>query len=121
MINLTRGSVNTFYFTASELKTIASPFFLFVCKSRQTNDVVKFFPTSVSSDERKDTASVNPDVVFDNMPDGFWEYTIYQKSNETDETESGVILERGYINLQPSGNFSYITPANEPDNKFIQP
>lgn len=121
MINLTRGSVNTFYFTASELKTIASPFFLFVCKSRQTNDVVKFFPENVVSDERKDTGSVNPDVVFDNMPDGFWEYTIYQKSNETDETESGVILERGYINLQPSGNFSYITPANEPDNKFIQP
>ena len=121
MINLTRGSVNTFFFTASELKTIASPFFLFVCKSRQTNDVVKFFPDNVISDNRKDTGEVDVDDVFAGSADRFWEYTIYQKTDETDETESGVILERGYINLQQGSNFSYITPANEPDNKFIQP
>ena len=121
MINLTRGSVNTFFFTASELKTIASPFFLFVCKSRQTNDVVKFFPDNVVTDARKDKGEIYPDTIFEGKANGFWAYTVYQKSTNTDETETGVVLERGLINLQPSGNFSYITPANEPDNKFIQP
>lgn len=120
MLHLTKGSTNTIYFTATELATISNPYFLFVFVCRSTNKKVKFVVTNQSTTARVDKGTIVTNDYFSTSDEGFHTYTIYQKATNTDTTESGVILEKGYMYLHPETEFAstFYTGQN---NEFTTP
>ena len=117
MINLVKGQTQRIFFTASELATIPTPYFLFVVKCLSTNKVVKFVAQSVTTTDRSDSCDITTNTNFATANEGYHAYTIYQKSAPNDLTESGVILERGYIRIYPASAFNY-TEYQNPDNTY---
>jgi hypothetical protein len=117
MINLVKGQTQRIFFTATELATIPTPYFLFVVKCLSTNKVVKFVAQSVTTTDRSDSCDITTNTNFATANEGLHAYTIYQKSAPNDLTESGVILERGYIRIYPASAFNY-TEYQNPDNTY---
>ena len=118
MINLTKGLTETIYFTATEKATIDNPFFLFVFIHRVTLDVVKIMGTNDSITGRYDSFAITVNNYFDLKEQGFWEYTIYQKTSNTDFEINGLILEEGFMYLNPAIPFEP-TKYEEQNNNFV--
>jgi hypothetical protein len=118
MINITKGLTETIYFTGTEKATIANPFFLFVFIHRVTGDVVKLMATNQSITGRYDSFAFTVNNYFDLKEDGFWGYTIHQKVSSSDLTVSGLILEEGYMFLNPATPFEP-TKYEEQNNNFV--
>jgi hypothetical protein len=118
MINLTKGLTETIYFTGTEKATIDNPFFLFVFIHRITLDVVKLMATNQSITGRYDKFAFTVNNFFDLKEEGFWSYSIYQKVLVTDFTVAGVVVEDGYMYLNPSTAFEP-TKYEEQNNNFV--
>lgn len=118
MINFTKGNTETIYFTGSEKATIDNPFFLFVFTHRITLDVVKLMATNQSITGRYDSFAFTVNNFFDLKEEGFWSYAIFQKVLSTDFTVSGLIVEEGYMYLNPSIKFEP-TKYEEQNNNFV--
>lgn len=110
MLQLVKNQATEVYFTGTELATIASPYFLFVFTHRVTGEKVKINAANESTNERVDKATLTVDGT-----SGIWVYRIYQKSTHEDETESGVVLEDGYMNLSETvdGPVAYDEQSND--------
>ena len=118
MINLTKGLTQTIYFTGTEKATIANPFFLFVFIHRVTLDVVKLMATNQSITGRYDSFAFTVNNFFNLKEEGFYSYSIYQKVLVTDFTVAGVVVEEGYMFLNPSTAFEP-TKYEEQNNNFV--
>ena len=115
MLNLIKGTEATIYFTATENATITAPRFLFVFVHRGTNEKIVVNLENDNDSNRIDSAVV-PSATFENSTPGMWQYTVRQKSDST-TTETGAILELGYMNLSDSTAFT-MTEYTEQDNTF---
>jgi hypothetical protein len=115
MINLKKGVTSTVYFTGTEKATLTNPRFLFVFLNRGSKVTFKVNVANTSTDARYDKAVINSSVTADYEP-ALYEYTIYEKSN-TDTTESGTIVETGYMILRAASEFE-MTEYNEQTNTF---
>ena len=118
MINLTKGLTETIYFTGTEKATIDNPFFLFVFINRVTLDVVKIMATNNSITGRYDSFAITVNNYFNLKEEGFWSYTVHQKVLVTDFTVAGLIVEEGYMFLNPSVEFEP-TKYTEQNNNFV--
>jgi hypothetical protein len=118
MINLTKGLTQTIYFTGTEKATIANPFFLFVFIHRVTLDVVKLMATNQSITGRYDKFAFTVNNFFNLKEEGFYSYKIYQKVLVTDFTVAGVVVEEGFMYLNPSTAFEP-TKYEEQNNNFV--
>ena len=118
MINFTKGNTETIYFTGSEKATIDNPFFLFVFTHRITLDVVKLMATNQSITGRYDSFAFTVNNFFDLKEEGFWSYAVFQKVLSTDFTVSGLIVEEGFMYLNPSVKFEP-TKYEEQNNNFV--
>lgn len=118
MINLTKGLTQTIYFTGTERSTISHPYFLFVFIHRVTGDVVKLMATNQSITGRYDSFAFTVNNYFDLKEEGFWSYTIHQKVSSTDLTVSGLVVEEGYMYLNPATPFEP-TKYEEQNNNFV--
>jgi hypothetical protein len=118
MINLTKGLTQTIYFTATEKATISNPYFLFVFIHRVTGDVVKLMATNQSITGRYDSFAFTVNNYFNLKEEGFWGYTIHQKVSSSDLTVSGLVLEEGYMFLNPATPFEP-TKYEEQNNNFV--
>lgn len=117
MLNLTKGSTQTIYFTGTELATISDPYFLFVFTNRITEEVVKFNITNTSTaTDRYDKFSLVVDDQFEDATTGFWDYEIRQKATSVDVAVSGTIVETGYMYL--SDTAEVVSEYSEQDNDF---
>lgn len=117
MINLRKGNTETVYFTGTEKATLTAPYFLFVFTNRSTNDQVKVMATNTSTTARYDKFSLAVNTYFSNSTEGFWEYAVREKAVDTDQTETGTIVETGYMVLRPAADFAP-TEYSEQSNAF---
>ena len=106
MITLTKGQTQTIYFTGTEKATITAPFFLFVFTNRITDEVVKLIATNTTTTERYDKFSLVVNTSFSTATEGTWEYDVYQKVSDSDLTVAGVVVERGFMTLNPATDFT---------------
>lgn len=118
MINLTKGLTQTIYFTGTEKATIDNPFFLFVFTHRVTLDVVKLMATNQSITGRYDSFAFTVNNFFNLKEEGFYSYKIYQKVLVNDLTIAGLVVEEGYMYLNPATAFEP-TKYEEQNNNFV--
>jgi len=119
MITLRKGTTQTIYFTGTEKATLTAPRFLFVFTHRASGEVVKVNVANTSTTERYDSASIVVNNLFTNSTEGLWSYIIRQKaSNDSSTTESGAIVESGYMTLLPATDFAP-TEYTEQSNEFV--
>lgn len=112
MLQVEKNTSTTIYFTGSELKTISNPYFLFVFTNRLTGEKVIHNVANTSTNSRVDKAT----LTIDGTP-GLWSYKIYEKATNNDESESGNIVETGYLNLYETATAP--TYYSEQENDFI--
>lgn len=118
MINLTKGNNSqVIYFTARELASITNPYFLFIFTNNLTGESVIFNKANESDNERVDKITIDVDAYFENYDCGMWDYTIRQKSNGSDVTVSGIVLEKGLMYLRQADPFAP-TSYGEQNNTF---
>jgi len=103
MLHLTKGNTDSIYYTASENATISSPRFLFIFEHRASDGkvLINLNPERYS---RYDYNQIVVNTYFANAIEGLWKYTIRQKA-DTSTTETGTIVETGYMMLHPSTEF----------------
>lgn len=119
MITLRKGTTQTIYFTAREKATIANPRFLFIFTPRNGGAAVKINVANTSSSSRYDSASIVVNNLFTGNVTGLYSYIIRQKAaGDTSTTETGAILESGYLNLLPASDFAP-TQYNSQSNEFV--
>lgn len=105
MLHLTKGTTATIKYTATELASLVSPFFLFIFVHRATKKQVKIGLQNTSTSARFDLSSFDVDDYFDDETDGLWDYTVREKAAIDDLTETGTICETGYMYLHPVSEF----------------
>lgn len=105
MLNITKGNTEHLFFTGTENATINNPYFLFVFTHKTTLEEVKILLAKVvgaTPTLRYDEVQFDTDDFFLNSTLGFWGYEIYQKSTNTSFTKTGLILEYGFMVLNPA-------------------
>jgi hypothetical protein len=124
MIYLAKGDTNQIIVTLSEKAQLLSPNYLFVFKSRSTNEVIKFIKL-VGSDlsinqTRFNTFTIATDTYFGSKLKGEWTYTIYEQASITnldiDFTTS--LIEEGQMTLSDDNVFTFNSYNNQ-SNTFI--
>jgi len=119
MITLRKGTTATIYFTAREKATIANPRFLFIFTPRNGGPAVKINVANTSTSSRYDSASIVVNNLFTTNITGLYSYIIRQKAGgDTSTTETGAILESGYLNLLPATDFEPTQYTNQ-SNEFV--
>jgi hypothetical protein len=107
MINLTKGLTQTIYFTGTENATLSVPKFLCTFTNRETLEVVIIPITNVSTTARYDKASVVVNTYFSTATTGFYSYSIREFTGSYPSSPTyGVIVETGYMYLNPSTEFA---------------
>ena len=117
MLQFQKGTTADFYFTGTELATIADPFFLFIFTHRATLEKIKINITNSSTDLRADKGSIIVNDYFESATPGLWMYEVREKATGNDLTESGNIVEIGYMNLKAATAFA-MTEYTEQSNEF---
>ena len=117
MINLRKGNTETIYFTGTENTTLTAPFFLFIFTNRTTEDVVKIMATNTSTTARYNKFSTVVNTNFADATEGFWDYEIREKADNTDMTIAGTVVETGFMYLRPATDFTPVEYAGT-DNDF---
>lgn len=116
MLNLTKGNTDVVYFTGTEKATLTNPYFLFIFTNRATKAEVKVMTTNTSTTQRHDKASIVVNTYFSDSDLGLWSYDIREKASAVDMTETGTIVEQGYMYLRPATAFApteYSVASNE--------
>lgn len=108
MLHITKLANSTIYYTATENTTIDTDYFLFIFEHRATLEkIILLLSKDNASTDRFDVTTIEADNhEFDNATEGLWKYTIRQKpAINPDMTETGLIVETGYMMLHPSAEF----------------
>lgn len=126
MIHLQKGQTNKIVLTLSEKATLTNPNFLFVFKSRNSNEIVKFVVLG-SSDlstykERFNSFNIVTNTYFATKLTGEWSYTIYEQasSSNTDPTLATGIVEQGQMNLKEATDFNFTSYNNAPNTYKVR-
>lgn len=112
MLRFTKGQTATIICTLTEKQTIVDANYLFVFTSRASNQVVSFVIVNSSdlssNKERWNEFSFSTNTHFQNYPEGWWDYEVYEQVSTTNTTISlsGGLLEKGLMwlddNTQPT-------------------
>jgi hypothetical protein len=115
MIHLIKGEVSPVVLTLTEKCTLNSPNYLFVCKSRNTNESVSFVILN-SSDlssykTRFNKFNITTSNYFASSTNGEWSYIIYEQVSTSNLNPSLAvgIVEKGQLTLNDSSQFSFNT------------
>ena len=108
MLHITKLSNSVIRYTATENSTISTVNYLFIFQHRATEEKVVILLNKDNVNERFDVSTVEAENHdFDNSTEGLWKYTIRQKPNvNPDTTETGLIVETGYMMLHPATDFA---------------
>jgi hypothetical protein len=117
MLHLTKGTTVTIKYTATELATLTLPRFLFTFVHRATKKKISINLQNDSTAPRFDMSEIVVNDHFENEVEGLWDYTIREKADGNDVTESGTICETGYMYLHPASEFAF-TVYDEQVNTF---
>lgn len=122
MVHITRGQINTVYFTLTESKTTTAPFFLLVLTNDMTKEVVKFYPTILANTQRVTPLKFTEPTDASLSPEGFWTYEVYESTDNTvkDLTDAAILglLEKGkaFVKDDNVTEVSYTEHTNETTN-----
>jgi len=124
MIYLEKGKSSTIVLTLSEKAQLYSPNYLFVFKSRSTNEVIKFIKL-IGSDEspnedRFNTFTISTNTYFANSLKGEWSYSVYEQASTSnlDTSKTTSLIEEGQMILSDGNLFSF-SSYNSQANTFI--
>lgn len=109
MLHITKLANSTIFYTATENTTIDTVNFLFIFEHRATLEkVIVLLNKDNTTEDRVDYSTIEADNhEFDNATEGLWKYTIREKPMvNPDTTETGTIVETGYMMLHPSVEFA---------------
>lgn len=126
MIHLTKGQTIKIVLTLTEKATLTSPNYLFVFKSRVSNEVVKFIVTGVSDlstyQNRYNAFNIVVNTYFATKTSGEWSYIIYEQSSNsnTNIALTTGIVECGQMNLKDATNFSFTEYINAPNTYKVR-
>lgn len=126
MIYLQKGQTNKVVLTLSEKATLTNPNWLFVFKSRISNEIIKFVILG-SSDlssykERFNSFNIVTNTYFNSKTSGEWSYTIYEQtstSNVNPALATGIV-EQGQMNLKDATDFNYTSYNNAPNTYKVR-
>lgn len=122
MVHITRGQINTVYFTLTESKTTTAPYYLLVLTNDMTKEVVKFYPTILSNTQRVTPLKFTEPTDASLSPKGFWTYEVYESTDNTvtDLTDAAILglLEKGkaFVKDDNVTEVSYTEHTNETTN-----
>jgi hypothetical protein len=99
--------------TLDELKTLDTPYYLFIFSHVETKLSVSFIKSQ--ADDQSDYPSrynqflVDTSTVFQDKPTGEWHYAVYEQAGavNTDPTLATGLLEKGKLMLRPAAGFEY--------------
>lgn len=123
MIHLTKGQTENIVLTLTEKATLTSPNWLFIFKSRTTNETVSFVilgSADLSSyKDRFNSFDIVVNTYFANKTSGEYSYTIYEQtsSSNTNPANATGIVEVGQMNLKDATDFSF-TSYNNTTNTY---
>jgi len=123
MIHFTKGQTDKIVLTLTEKASLNTPNYLFVFKSRNTNDVVKFVllnNTDVSVyKSRYNEFNIVANTYFANINSGEYTYEVYEQisTSNLDPTLSTGLLEKGQMSLKNSTDFNFTT-YNQSSNTY---
>lgn len=114
MLELTKGQTSErIIVTLNELKTLTSPYYLFVFTHVTTKDQVKFIAGADLSayPERFNQFEVNTQELFGEFLKGEWHYNVYEQASNVnlDPANSTGLVENGKLSLNDSTDFNYQT------------
>lgn len=123
MIHLTKGQTENIVLTLTEKATLTSPNWLFIFKSRTTNETISFVILG-SSDlssykDRFNSFNIVVNTYFANKTSGEYSYTIYEQTStsNTNPANATGIVEVGQMNLKDATDFSF-TSYNNTTNTY---
>lgn len=118
MIHLTKGQTENIILTLTEKATLTSPNWLFIFKSRVSNETVSFVILG-SADlsgykERFNSFNIVVNTYFANKNSGEYSYTIYEQTStsNTNPANATGIVEVGQMNLKDATDFSFTSYTN---------
>lgn len=129
MILINTNQVNFCYFTLTEKATLANPYYLFKFESIDTNKVVLFTGTDVSSNTERynkfmiteTSGATNFTAATINLDPGEYAYTVYQMSGQTNLALSGTsgIVETGQVLVSGATQTSYTYTGTDDDESAV--
>lgn len=118
MLHLTKGQTDNIVVTLTEKATLTNPNWLFIFKSRVTNETISFVVLG-SADlsaykERFNSFNIVVNTYFANKTSGEYTYSIYEQassSNTNPDLATGLV-EVGQMNLKDATDFSFTSYTN---------
>jgi hypothetical protein len=118
MIHLTKGQTENIVLTLTEKATLTSPNWLFIFKSRVTNETVSFVVLGNSDlssyTDRFNSFNIVVNTNFATKTSGEYTYTIYEQasSSNTNPANATGIVEVGQMTLKDATDFSFTSYTN---------
>ena len=115
MIHLIKNQVSPVVLTLTEKCTLNSPNYLFVCKSRNTNESVSFVILNgadlSSYKTRFNKFNITTSNYFASSTNGEWSYIIYEQASTSNLNPSLAtgIVEKGQFTLNDNSQFAFNT------------
>jgi hypothetical protein len=115
MLHLTKTNTDTIVVTLREKCTLPAPNYLWVCTSRNTNEVVKFILLGTSdltnAAIRFNKFTIITSNLFGNATNGEYVYEVYEQTSvvNLDPNLSNGLVERGQLTLNDPIHFSFNT------------
>lgn len=115
MLHLTKGNIDTLVVTLTEKCTLPAPNYLWVCTSRNTNEVVKFILLGANdltnASLRYNKFQVTTNTIFGTATNGEYSYIVYEQAsaNNLDPSLATGIVEKGQLTLNDSSQYAFNT------------
>jgi hypothetical protein len=99
MLNISRNSNTTIYFTGTEQAALTNPFWLIVFSKSGTE--AKAVYTDISTHKSRYNKVVINSSIFANLDDGIWSYDIYEQASSSGTSTAGKNkVESGFMTLR---------------------
>jgi hypothetical protein len=118
MIHLTKGQTENIVLTLTEKATLTSPNWLFIFKSRVTNETVSFVVLGNSDlssyTDRFNSFNIVVNTNFATKTSGEYTYTIYEQASSSNINPANAtgIVEVGQMTLKDATDFSFTSYTN---------
>jgi hypothetical protein len=118
MLHLTKGQTENIVLTLTEKATLTNPNWLFIFKSRVTNETISFVilgSADISTyKERFNSFNIVVHTYFNNKTSGEYTYSIYEQtsSSNTNPALATGLVEVGQMNLKDATDFNFTSYTN---------
>ena len=118
MLHLTKGQTDNIILTLTEKATLINPNWLFIFKSRVTNETISFVilgSADISTyKERFNSFNIVVNTYFNNRTSGEYTYSIYEQtsSSNTNPALATGLVEVGQMNLKDATDFNFTSYTN---------